>query len=96
MSIIDRDTVKKVAFLSRINVEDEALDGLAEELSNILTWIEKLQEVDVSDIEPLASVVELTQPMRQDQITDGGYPEKVLSNAPMAAHGYFTVPKVVE
>ncbi len=96
MSVIDRDTVRKVAFLSRIKVEEEALDGLAGEISKILTWIEKLQEVDVSNVEPLASVVELTQPMRQDKITDGGYPEKVLSNAPKVAHGYFTVPKVVE
>ncbi len=96
MSVIDRETVKKVAFLSRIKVEEEALDGLAGKLSNILSWIEKLQEVNVDNVEPLASVVELTQPMREDIVTDGGYHQQILSNAPQQAHDYFTVPKVVE
>lgn len=90
------DEVRKIAFLSRIEVNENELEGLSGELSGILDWIEQLQQVDVENIEPLASVVELTQPMRQDVITDGGKQAKILANAPEAIDGYFTVPKVVE
>lgn len=90
------DEVRKITFLSRIKVDESDLEGLSGELSGILDWIEQLQQVDVDNVEPLASVVELTQPMRQDIITDGGKQSKILANAPEAVDGYFTVPKVVE
>ncbi len=90
------DEVKKIAFLSRIKVDENELEKLSGELSGILDWIEQLQQVDVENVEPLASVVELTQPMRADVITDGNKQEQILANAPEAMDGYFTVPKVVE
>ncbi|MFV0430870.1 MAG: Asp-tRNA(Asn)/Glu-tRNA(Gln) amidotransferase subunit GatC [Alphaproteobacteria bacterium] len=90
------DEIKRIAFLSRIKVNEEELNAMSEDLSAILAWIEQLQQVDVENVEPLASVVELTQPMRKDEITDGKQQEKVLANAPDAEDGYFTVPKVVE
>ncbi len=90
------DEVKKIAFLSRIDVEEEKLKELSEELSSILNWVEMLQQVDVEKTEPLASPVEFTQPMRKDEVTDGGYQQKVLSNTKHAEEGYYTVPKVVE
>ena len=76
------------------------------ELSGILAWIEQLNEVDTKDVAPLASVSDVTLPMREDKVTDGGIAEKVLANAPGGAvyidpsdknaGGFFTVPKVVE
>ncbi len=90
------DEVRKIAILSRIKVDENELEALSGELSGILDWIEQLQQVDVDNVEPLASVVELTQPMRADVITDGNKQDKILANAPEAMDGYFTVPKVVE
>ncbi len=93
---LDRETVRRIAYLARIRVPEEALDGLAGELSGILGWIEQLNEVDTTGIEPLASVAAVTLPRRQDVVSDGNYPERVLANAPETEDGFFTVPKVVE
>ena len=93
---VDRATVAQIAKLARIRVPEDQLDALAGELSNILTWIEQLDELDTEGVAPMTSVVEVTLPRRADAVTDGGYPDKVVANAPEAAPGFFVVPKVVE
>ncbi len=93
---VDRATVAQIAKLARIRVPEEQLEALAGELSNILTWIEQLDELDTEGVAPMTSVVEVTLPRRADAVTDGGCPDKVVANAPEAAHGFFVVPKVVE
>ncbi|MGF1502656.1 MAG: Asp-tRNA(Asn)/Glu-tRNA(Gln) amidotransferase subunit GatC [Paracoccaceae bacterium] len=93
---IDRETVRKVAHLARIAVAEEDEAALAGELSQILGWVEQLQAVDVTDIEPLSAVHPIQIPMRADAVTDGGMQDKILANAPDAREGFFVVPKVVE
>ncbi|HSI01696.1 MAG TPA: Asp-tRNA(Asn)/Glu-tRNA(Gln) amidotransferase subunit GatC [Reyranella sp.] len=103
---LDKETVARIARLARLKVPEEELAPLAGELSGILAWIEQLNEVDTQDVAPLASVSDVTLPMRQDIVTDGDIAEKVLANAPGGAvyidpddrnaGGFFTVPKVVE
>ena len=93
---VSKDDVRKVARLSRIAVPEERLDELAGELNGILGWIDQLNEVDVSDVEPLTSVVETTLPMRDDVVTDGNIADQVLANAPRTEDGFFVVPKSVE
>ena len=93
---IDIDTARRVAHLARIAVKEEDLPALAGELSNILTFMEQLNEVDVDGVEPMTSVTPMRLKRREDVVTDGGYPEKILSNAPDAREGFFAVPKVVE
>lgn len=93
---LDTDTVRRIAHLARIHIPEEELEALAGELSNIIGWIEQLAEVDTDGVEPMTSVVETTLKQRDDVVTDGGYPDKVLANAPDATDGFFTVPKVVE
>lgn len=93
---VDPATVKKVARLARIRVDDAELPALADEVNGILHFVEQLQAVDVTGVEPLTSVVHRSLPLREDVITDGGDPEKVLANAPNRIEGFFTVPKVVE
>ena len=93
---IDAATVRKVARLARIAVPEERLDPLARELSGILQWIEQLAEVDTDGVEPMTSAVAATLPLREDVVTDGGDPAKVLGNAPRAIDGFYVVPKVVE
>lgn len=93
---IDTETARKVAHLARIRVEEERLPALAQEFSNILAFIEQLNEVNVEGVEPMTSVTPMRLKRRADVVTDGGYPEKILSNAPDAREGFFAVPKVVE
>jgi aspartyl-tRNA(Asn)/glutamyl-tRNA(Gln) amidotransferase subunit C len=93
---IDAATVKKVARLARIRVDEDKLGPLAAELSGILAWIEQLNEVDTDGVAPLASTEAVTLPMREDVVTDGGDASKILANAPKADRGFFVVPKVVE
>ena len=93
---IDTDTAARVAKLARIRVEDDQLPALAQEFSNILDFIEQLNEVDVEGVEPMVSVTPMRLKRREDGVTDGGMQEKILSNAPDAREGFFAVPKVVE
>lgn len=93
---IDTETVKRIAFLSRLRVDDDKIEATENEFNKILQWVEQLNEVDVSDVEPLISVNENTLSLRDDEVTDGNQSQAVLANAPMQEYGYFAVPKVVE
>lgn len=93
---VDRETVVRVARLARLKVPEDELDTLAGELSNIIGWIEQLDEVDTDGVEPMASVAEMKLRWRADEVTDGGIPDKITANAPDAQNGMFSVPKVVE
>ncbi len=89
-------TVRRIATLARIHVEESELGALAAELNGILGWIEQLNEVNIDGIEPLTGAQQMALKMREDAVTDGGYPDKVLANAPERAGDFFVVPKVVE
>ena len=93
---LDIETVRNIAFLARIRVEEEALEPLVQELNHIVHWVEQLQKVPTDDVEPMTSVADLSLPLRPDVVNDGNCPEKVLANAPDGEDGFFTVPKVVE
>ncbi len=93
---IDIDTARKVAKLARIRVEEADLPALAGELSGILTFMEQLNEVDVSGIAPMTSVTPMRLKRRPDVVTDGNIQAQILANAPDAREGFFAVPKVVE
>lgn len=93
---LDKDTVKNIAHLARMRVDDDKLEALAGELSGIMGWVEQLQALDTDGVEPMASVVNVELPLRQDRVTDGNCRDAVLKNAPDAVDGFFAVPKVVE
>ena len=93
---IDAATVKKVARLARLEVAEERLEPLARELTGIMSWIEQLGEVSTEGVEPMTSAVEQPLPMREDVVTDGRDPNRVLANAPKSHNNFFVVPKVVE
>ena len=93
---IDKETVKKVAFLSRLKIEEDKIEATEREFNKILQWIEQLGEVNTDGVEPLVSVNDCSLQMRQDIVNDGNLAEQVLANAPMKEYGYFGVPKVVE
>ena len=93
---IDTETARRVAKLARIRVEEADLPELAKEFSAILGFIEQLNEVDVDGVEPMTSVTPQRLKRREDVVTDGDQPQKILANAPDAREGFFAVPKVVE
>ncbi|WBU57987.1 Asp-tRNA(Asn)/Glu-tRNA(Gln) amidotransferase subunit GatC [Paracoccus sediminicola] len=93
---ITEDEARKVAHLARIAVEESHLPALATELNSILHFMEQLNEVDVEGVEPMTGVTPMRLKRREDVVTDGGQPDKVLANAPDAREGFFAVPKVVE
>jgi aspartyl-tRNA(Asn)/glutamyl-tRNA(Gln) amidotransferase subunit C len=93
---IDIDTARKVAKLARIRVDESDLPALAGELSGILGFMEQLNEVDVTGVEPMTSVTPMRLKRRKDVVTDGNIQEQVLANAPDQREGFFAVPKVVE
>jgi aspartyl-tRNA(Asn)/glutamyl-tRNA(Gln) amidotransferase subunit C len=93
---VDEATVRRIARLARIKVTDEEAKGLEKELSGILDWVEMLNEVDVSGIEPMTSTVAMKLRLREDKVTDGEKAKDVTLNAPMTEDDFFVVPKVVE
>lgn len=93
---LDPATIRRIATLARIRVEDDELPTLQAELNNILGWIEQLNEVNVDGIEPLTGAQQMALKMRDDVVTDGGYPDKILANAPERIGEFYAVPKVVE
>ena len=93
---IDRDTVVRIARLSRIAMEDDALEPMAQELNGILAWVEQLGEVDTEGVEPMTGAIAATLPQRDDRAEAGSATEDLLANAPEADDGFFVVPKVVE
>lgn len=93
---VNQATVRHIARLARIAVSDQEVDALVPELNNILHWVEQLQEVDVTGVEPMTAVIPNHLRLRDDVVTDGNKRDDVLANAPVAEHGFYAVPKVIE
>jgi aspartyl-tRNA(Asn)/glutamyl-tRNA(Gln) amidotransferase subunit C len=93
---VDAATVKRIGRLARIRIEDQEVAGYQDELNAILGFVEQLGEVDVSGVEPMTSVTPMQLRRRDDAITDGGYAEQIVANAPLSEDNFFMVPKVVE
>lgn len=93
---IDKETVRKVAGLARLKLNEEELERFTPQVAGIVKWVEMLSEVNTDNVAPLANVVNIDLKLRPDAITDGGYQTEILANAPEAVEGFFVVPKVVE
>lgn len=93
---VDTDTIRRIARLARLALEDEEIAGLAAEASRILDWVEELAGVDTEGVEPMTAVIPKPHALRADRVTDGGIRDALLANAPQAIHGFFAVPKVIE
>ena len=93
---VDKDTVKRIAKLARLSLDEDQIAAMEAELNALISWVEQLQDVDVEGVSPLTSVVESRLKMREDVVTDGGYAADLMKNAPLSEHNFFVVPKVVE
>ena len=93
---VDPAVVRRIAHLSRIAVEENEVMRLNNEINAILTFVESLSGVDVSGVDPIASVLPMEMKKRPDIVTDGGIVDDILSNAPAREDNFFVVPKVIE
>ncbi len=93
---VDDATVRRIAHLARIKVEDDEVAHLKGEINAILAWVEQLRAVDVEGVAPMTSVTPMQMKMREDKVTDGEIADEVTRNAPMSDDNFFLVPKVVE
>ena len=96
-AVVTAETVARVARLARIRLSETDREPAAVELTKILGFVSKLNEVDTDGVPPMTSVATMTLPMREDVVSDGSRRADALRNAPESADdSFFTVPKVVE
>ncbi|HEX3431438.1 MAG TPA: Asp-tRNA(Asn)/Glu-tRNA(Gln) amidotransferase subunit GatC [Rhizomicrobium sp.] len=93
---VDEKTVRHIAALARIAVVEQQVAPIAQELNGILSWVEQLKEIEVTDVPPMTSVVEQRLRMREDVVTETNEAEALMNNAPAVEDHFFVVPKVVE
>lgn len=93
---VDTDTVRRIARLARLKLEEARVEPMVQELNGILAWVEQLKEVDVEGIQPMTSVVDHRLKMREDVITEPNNADALMINAPGGEDHFFVVPKVVE
>jgi len=93
---IDLKTIKHISKLSRISVDKKKAEKLAGDLNSIFDFIEKLNELNTNNIEPLTSVAETTLKLRSDEVKSENLREQVIKNSPEENEDYFVVPKVIE
>jgi aspartyl-tRNA(Asn)/glutamyl-tRNA(Gln) amidotransferase subunit C len=93
---VDKDTVRRIAKLSRLALDEARVASMVDELNGIFAWVQQLNEVNVEGVPPLTSVVAQRLKMRDDKITDGGNENALMANAPQGEDHFFVVPKVVE
>ena len=93
---VDKDTVRRITMLARLEVPEDQLEALSGELNKILTWMEQLNEVDTEGVEPMTAVKPMPLRQRADEVSIGDLEQEILANAPDGVGPFFTVPKVVE
>ena len=93
---IDKNQVKKVAKLSRISLDDSKIDSLSKDLDSIISFVEKLNELDTKKIKTLNSITNKTLETRNDVVDDGKIKNEILKNSPKKDDDFFIVPKVIE
>ena len=93
---VDAATVRRIAHLARIAVEESEVPHLQGELNAMLAFVEQLSEVDVEGVEPMTSVTPMEMKKRADVVNDGEIADDIVRNAPETQGHFFLVPKVVE
>ena len=93
---IDKNTVKHISKLARISLDEEKIDSLSKDLSSIIKFIEKLNELKTDETKPLTSIINSSLKLRKDEIKDGKIRDQILKNSPEKNDEFFVVPKVIE
>ena len=93
---IDNDTVNHISKLARISVDEKKIDNLSKDLSSIMQFIEKLNELNTDKTTPLTSIINASLKSREDEVKDGKIRDQILKNSPEKNEEFFVVPKVIE
>jgi len=93
---IDKENIIHTAKLARISLDENKVESLSKDLSNIFSFIEKLNKIDTDKVNPLTSILDQSLRTREDEVTDGGIRDKILENSPNKNEEFFIVPKVIE
>ncbi|NOX97882.1 MAG: Asp-tRNA(Asn)/Glu-tRNA(Gln) amidotransferase subunit GatC [Nitrospirae bacterium] len=93
---ISKDDVKQVARLARLRLTEEEKEKFGKQLNQILAYVEKLNELNIENVEPTSHVVPLTNVLRKDEVKPSLSEEEALANAPERKGKYFKVPKIIE
>jgi len=93
---IDKDTVKHISKLARISLDEKKINNLSKDLSSIMTFIEKLNELNTDKTTPLTSIINASLKSRKDEVKDGKIRDQILKNSPEKNEEFFVVPKVIE
>jgi aspartyl-tRNA(Asn)/glutamyl-tRNA(Gln) amidotransferase subunit C len=93
---IDRETLDKIAHLSRLEFDEKDAEKMMQDMTNIVNWVEKLNEVNTDGIEPLTTMSHEINALREDKVGEQLRREDALKNAPESDLEYFRVPKVLE
>ena len=93
---IDKDTVKHISKLARISLDEKKISSLSKDLSSIMKFIEKLNELSTDKVTPLTSIINASLKSREDEVKDGKIRDQILKNSPEKNEEFFVVPKVIE
>lgn len=93
---IDPDTIRKIAHLARLNFDSQAEEKMSKDLSQVLKWVDQLQDFSTDTVAPLTSMSTEINAFRADEVGEQFTQEQALKNAPTQENGFFTVPKVME
>jgi len=93
---IDKNTVKHISKLARISLNEKKIDSLSKDLSSIMKFIEKLNNLNTDKINPLTSIINASLKSRVDEVKDGKIREQILKNSPEKNEEFFVVPKVID
>ena len=93
---IDKDTVKHIAKLARISLDEKKINSLSKDLSSIMKFIEKLNELNTEKTVPLTSIINASLRSRKDDVSDEKIRDQILKNSPEKNEEFFVVPKVIE
>ena len=90
------DDVKNIAHLARLDIDEKNIEGYANNLSNILDLVEQMNEVDTTDVQPMAHPMDVAQRLRADEVLEENQRENFQKIAPKTENGLYLVPKVIE
>ena len=93
---IDKDTVKHISKLARISLDEKKISSLSKDLSSIMKFIEKLDELSTDKVTPLTSIINASLKSREDEIKDGKIRDQILKNSPEKNEEFFVAPKVID
>ena len=96
MSKIEEADIKKIAYLSRLGIDDKDIPAYAQSLTEILDFVEQMDSADTANIQPMAHPQDMSQRLRTDEVTEENQRELLMKNAPVSEDGLFLVPKVIE